>query len=289
MTNEELVLKIKEGIDTAENTDLLYEQNKNYIYKLAKRYSGYVDIDDLLQEGYFGLCNAIEKYDPYTGIKFLTYAEYRFKQAMQRYIENNRNVVRLPAHLNSKIHQCNKFINFYYSKYGIKPSAREISSHLHISEKQVEKLKEHMIMGQIGSLDNPITGEDDEICMGDIILGADNIEDTVIENFYNKQLKEDLWKLVSDVLEEKEKSILESRYKDSMTLKEISAKHGVTIEAIRQYESRYMKKLRNGKRAREFRNKYESEMCYAWRGTLSRFKTTWTSSTEQAAMKLMEL
>lgn len=289
MTNEELVIRIKAGIDTAENTALLYEENKNFIYKLAKRYSGYVDIDDLLQEGYFGLCNAIERFDPDLGIKFLTYADYWLKQAMQRYVENNRNVVRLPVHLYNKICQCNKFMGLYYSKYGIEPSVREISRHLHISEKQVEELKEHMIMGQIGSLDSPIAGEDEEMSMGDIISSKDNMEEFVIEDFYNKQLKEDLWQLVSDALEEKEKNILESRYKYNMTLKDIASKNGVTIESIRQYESKYMKKLRVGKRAREFRSKYEQELGYAWRGGLSNFKTTWTSSTEQVAMRLMEL
>ena len=52
MSNEELVARIKAGIDTADNMLLLWEQNKGMICKISRKYSAYADIEDLQQEGY---------------------------------------------------------------------------------------------------------------------------------------------------------------------------------------------------------------------------------------------
>ncbi len=45
----------------------LWQQTKAYIYKVAKRYSGYAEMDDLMQEGYLGLNAAVEHYKPDQG------------------------------------------------------------------------------------------------------------------------------------------------------------------------------------------------------------------------------
>jgi RNA polymerase sigma factor for flagellar operon FliA len=42
----------------------------------------YVDKDDLISNGFFGLLDAIEKYDPMRGIKFETYAVVRIRGSM---------------------------------------------------------------------------------------------------------------------------------------------------------------------------------------------------------------
>ena len=43
ITNEQLVARIKAGENTAENMLQLWQQTKAYIYKVAKRYSGYAE------------------------------------------------------------------------------------------------------------------------------------------------------------------------------------------------------------------------------------------------------
>lgn len=66
MTNEELVEKIQAGEDVQTNMGLLYQQNQPLIYKFALPYSEMMDINDLMQEAYFGLVKAVEKYDGIT-------------------------------------------------------------------------------------------------------------------------------------------------------------------------------------------------------------------------------
>ena len=55
---------------------------------MAKNYQAFEDIEDLKQEGYIGLCRAVDEYKPQEGVAFMTYAGYWIRQQMQRYVEN---------------------------------------------------------------------------------------------------------------------------------------------------------------------------------------------------------
>lgn len=68
-TNEELVKKIKAGEDVAGNMAKLWQQNKNFVYSIARKY-GESEIDDLMQEGYLGMYRAVGNYDLSAGTSF---------------------------------------------------------------------------------------------------------------------------------------------------------------------------------------------------------------------------
>ena len=74
MTNEQLAMKIKAGEDVADNMAQLYEQTRTFIHAIAWKYRGRAELDDLEQEGYLALYDAIDGYDPAAGCLFLTYA-----------------------------------------------------------------------------------------------------------------------------------------------------------------------------------------------------------------------
>lgn len=59
MTNEQLVIRIRAGEETAANMLQLWQQDKAFVSKLARRYAGYAEMDDLMQEGYLALCDAV--------------------------------------------------------------------------------------------------------------------------------------------------------------------------------------------------------------------------------------
>ena len=50
--------------------------------RLAARLASYVEVEDLVQDGIFGLIDAIEKFDIGRGIKFETYAFNRIRGAI---------------------------------------------------------------------------------------------------------------------------------------------------------------------------------------------------------------
>ena len=54
---------------------------------------------DLVQEGFLGLRRAVERFDPYRGFAFSTFATPWIKQALRRYIANTDRTIRLPVHV----------------------------------------------------------------------------------------------------------------------------------------------------------------------------------------------
>ena len=88
MTNEELVEQIQQGINVQKNLAILYEQNKGFIYKVVLPFMKYAEADDLLQEGYLGLHEAVYTYKPGDS-KFITYLPYRIRKSCIRYLENS--------------------------------------------------------------------------------------------------------------------------------------------------------------------------------------------------------
>ena len=67
MTNEEIAILIRAGVDVPENMAALYEQNKGMIAALAWKLRAYAELEDLRQEGYIGLCNAVDAWEPEGG------------------------------------------------------------------------------------------------------------------------------------------------------------------------------------------------------------------------------
>lgn len=90
VTNEERVRLIRSGIDPVAHMEQLYEQNRGAFAGMAARYRGMAEFEDLMQEGYFGLCRAVESFEEERGTAFFTYALYWVRQAMQRLAANSR-------------------------------------------------------------------------------------------------------------------------------------------------------------------------------------------------------
>ena len=63
MSNEELVYLIKSGTDVADNMLQLWKQTEAFVYSIAKKYIGHAELEDLLQEGYLSLYDAVDGYD----------------------------------------------------------------------------------------------------------------------------------------------------------------------------------------------------------------------------------
>lgn len=122
VTNEQLVARIQAGIDVPDNMLRLWQQNQGYIALVAKNYQAFEDIEDLKQEGYIGLCRAVDEYKPQEGVAFMTYAGYWIRQQMQRYVENCSSVLRVPSHASEKLRKWDKLVDDYRKEYGCKPA-----------------------------------------------------------------------------------------------------------------------------------------------------------------------
>ena len=98
MTNEQIVSEIRNGYSVTDYMQLLYESNLPLIKKFIKPYAAYEPMEDLLQESYFGLWEAVQHYETSANVRFMTYAEYWIRQSVQRYLEKCGSTVRIPSH-----------------------------------------------------------------------------------------------------------------------------------------------------------------------------------------------
>lgn len=90
MTNEELALAIQKG---APKMAELWERTEKLIVKAARRYYGEhkgfcqavsLEAEDLVQEGYLALADAVDAYDPKKGYVFFAYLKYPLKKRFSR-------------------------------------------------------------------------------------------------------------------------------------------------------------------------------------------------------------
>lgn len=288
MTNEQLVIQLKAGIHTAEYMRQLWEQNRGMIGKIACKYKGYEDLEDLKQQGFLGLYDAVEGYNPDQGTSFITYAKFWIQQSIQRYIDDCCGVVRIPVHAKEKISQYKKVANQFQKWYGREATDKEMSLLLHISLKQLEQLKKDIQMGQIQSLDSFVLQEDDGITIADLVSAADDVEETVLDRIQKEELKEVLWEIVDD-LGEDQASVIRARYQERRTLKGIAENKNCAIEWVRQIEKKAMKRLRIPSRVNKLKPFYDGVIFdQALKGNgVARFNTTWTSSTERVALEML--
>ena len=130
ITNEQLVARIQAGEETVANMLQLWQQTKAFVAKLAKKYKGYAEFDDLMQEGYLGLNEAVNHYDVSQHIPFINYAAYWIKQRMQRFTERN-STVRLPSDMYHSVMKYRRIVGEYqpfppfvrFSSHGVPPHA----------------------------------------------------------------------------------------------------------------------------------------------------------------------
>ncbi|MCP1110328.1 sigma factor [Ohessyouella blattaphilus] len=98
MSNEELVRDIQTGQQSSEKMLLLWQQCEKFIIMIANKYKRIAEVEDLTQEGYFALCQAVEKYDGTKEATFIHYLAIWLKQTYSRYIMNNSHNIRVPVH-----------------------------------------------------------------------------------------------------------------------------------------------------------------------------------------------
>ena len=291
MTNEQLVIQIKAGINTAQNMNQLWQQNQGIIGKIACKYRGYEDLEDLKQQGFLGLCDAVEGYHPEEGIPFVNYAAFWIRQSIQRYLENCCCIVRIPVHASEKVRAYRKACSQFEKWYGRKATEREISRILGVNEKSIEQIKKDAKMKQIASLDSPLTaaGDTEEITVGEMVAAAGDLEEEVVDRIQQEELKKTIWQVV-DSLPEKQAVLIKERYQEGKTLSALAQELGITLEAVRQQEKKAMRELRKPSRSRRLSHFLGDGMIYnkALHGNgVGTFRRTWTSSTERIVIETL--
>lgn len=130
-------------------------------------------------------------------------------------------------------------------------------------------------------------GEDSEDTFKDFIPDERALEafEVSTKSTDNTILREDLEEAI-DTLTNRQAKIVRGMYFHGIPLKEYAERFGVSYSMITQERRDALRKLRHNKKLKE----YYSDIInvHGYRGTLSGFKRTGTSSTEYTALKLLD-
>lgn len=277
MENEELVSLIQQGTDVSENLGVLYQQNEGMLKKIVLPLSEYAETDDLMQEAFLGLWDAVNNFDPSLNVKFMTYAPYRIRMHCIRYIENNR-LKRIPVHM---VELINKYKKLCENADVDEQTARK---ELKLSKKQYDFMIQTMQNDDCISLDSMVKTKDENLTVADTIADDTDIEQEVLEGI----LTDDLWKAL-DVLDEKKKEILLKRYKEGQEQKQIADDLGLSRQRIFQLEREALDQLKQLQKVQELAEAFDYNCSLAYRSGLQRVKDGKGSNVELLAIKHLEL
>lgn len=283
-SNEELVARIQAGEDVQENMLRLWQQNKGFVVKIARRYSAGAEMEDLEQEGYIALHEAVKNYNPERGMSFINYSAFYIKRRMRICADNNR-AVHLSSCAEDEVQQYKKILRQYQQEYGCKPSDLEMSSFLCVSQEKLKQIKKTAQMSNIKSLSEPVQGADEDLSLGDTVASPENMEAEVIQKIDREQMKRELW-LAVDQLPGKGAGILRLIYQGGITREQAGARMGVSATKAREIEYKALRTLRQPSRNKRFR-KYHEEYLHAstvQHVGVRKFGTTWTSEVEREVL-----
>ena len=291
MTNEQLAARIQAGENVGNNMAILYDLVKDFIHAMAYKYHGQGELEDLEQEGFLALYDAIDHYEADQGVKFLTYASHWIRQRMQKYIQNTGSPLRLSAGRQEAIRKYRKFCTEFQAEQGCKPTEAELCRSLWLTLEQLREIQYDACMTAVKSLDAPIKGAEGEedTTLGELAASATDPCEELLDRLEQEELCSVLWQCV-DGLPGKQPDVIRSRYKDNMTMKQCGEVCGISIEATRQQHMKALRSLRSGENAKKLRP-FLPEDAWIYSGALigngvERFNHTWTSSTERIAMEL---
>ncbi|MCD8231452.1 MAG: sigma-70 family RNA polymerase sigma factor [Clostridiales bacterium] len=288
LTNETLVDLIQSGNDPDGCYILqLWQQNKGLIWKLAGKYAGYAEKDDLIQEGYIGLSNAVRSFHSVEGVPFINYAALWVKQAMIRHIENCSSVIRVPVHARNLLVKYKRMCAQFKRDLGREPTGKEIRGFLGISEETVSLLKKTAGTGNMRSLDD-VLPDADGLTLADTIADPRDEYEALLDELENEDLAAVLWPMVDD-LPDQQGQIIRFCYADRLTMKQAATAAGVTYENARRQRDKAINTLRKPSRSGKLLP-FLSEQAFslAYHGSAAAFERTWTSSTEKAALYELE-
>lgn len=282
MTDEQLVQAIQKG--EAQPIEL-WLQMRNLFRKMARRYlKDDKDplMDDLMQESYFALLDAIRLYDPENGMSFSKYSSYWIKRYMLRYRSQSDTTVRLPVNVHTRVMKYKTMCKEFMRDFGRMPTDDEVVTAIGVDKRQVER-DEQMLT--IGSTDATIKDIED-LTVGDVVADDSvDVEAEVLDAVAAEELRNKIWSLV-DTLPEQQAQVIRKRYQEGKTQKQCGEDLEVTTSRVQVVEAAALRSLRRGKIRRQL-EPFVDDIRYSKgiRGRWQYYDGERYSSTELAAIK----
>jgi len=225
-------------IKNERNREKLIQSNLRFVVSIAKQYQGKgIDFADLIAVGNTGLLQALDKYNPEVGCKFISYAVWWIRQAILEEIMLHGKTVRVPINkvaLNIKIM---KAATEFEQKYGIPPTDDELSELLNLPLETIEQCNKNNV-----------------VIINDSIVSPEGDEESFLEMLPSEEKMEsdndDIKLIIRTALNQlnpMEQIVLKNYFgfdTEPKELKTIAEQNDITVERVRQIKDKAIIKLR---------------------------------------------
>jgi RNA polymerase primary sigma factor len=145
-----LAIRIEDGDDDARTT--LIQHNLRLLVSVVKRYRGQgLAFSDLIQEGYFGLIRAVDKFDYRRGGKFSTYATVWIRQSALHALASHADAIAVPDQVRTRRNHVDRATAEFAAAKGRDPTPDELEVETGIA---ADDVREALTTARVtGSLD----------------------------------------------------------------------------------------------------------------------------------------
>ncbi len=242
--SKEEVKKLFEEYDKTKDRairDKLIE-NHLYIAKILSRKYGHKsgDNDDIFQVACLGLMYAVERFDVSRGFQFDTFATPTIVGEIKRYYRDREWLIRIPRKVQDLNREINQVRALLEHKMMRSPTISEIAKYMEISEEDIIRAMEsgHAYYPKSLSMEYESNQDGQEVTLMDLLGDAD----LGIENVGNIELIRKRIKNLNPI----EKIIIEERFFEGKTQKEVAEIIGKSQMTVSRIEKKVMLKLKEG-------------------------------------------
>jgi RNA polymerase primary sigma factor len=230
-----------------ESRSRLIEGTLRYLLRIATSYMGRgLPYLDLVQEGYFGLQHAADRFIEREGAHFQQYAGQWIQQRMMRAVADKGRLIRVPTHFSEKITQLQRLEREYENDLVLNPYARdqEIIERLGLSTEDEIETKPGKAAVKLKRLRDadPRHYSIDLNALAELVVDETSFEEQIELDMLNQAINEWL-----ERFPEREREIVRLRTGladgEEKTLEEIGQLYGLTRERIRQIEAKVHRRM----------------------------------------------
>ena len=229
---------------------ILVTSHLRLVAKIALGYRFYgLPVSDLIAEGNIGLMRAVKKFDPDRGFRLATYAIWWIKASISEYVLKSWSLVKVGTVASQKklffnLKKLKSKLNIYSDNSLKDEEAGVIAETLNVDKNDVLEMNSRLSRPD-SSLNVPIS-EDTEREAIDILVSKDMSQEDVYAQKQERQVGLSLLNKGFEVLNKREKHILEVRRLSDKprTLEDLGLEYGISRERVRQIENRAFEKLK---------------------------------------------
>ncbi|NVN90419.1 MAG: RNA polymerase sigma factor RpoH [Desulfuromonadales bacterium] len=229
-----------------ESAHRLITSNLRFVVKVALEYRHYgLKLLDLIQEGNIGLMMAVRKFNPYKGVRLISYAVWWVRAYIQNYILSAWSLVKIGTTQAQRklFYGLRKAKETLLKITGSDTDAAVTATMLHVSDQEVLEM-EQRLKGDL-SVDGQF-GESDGLTVLETIPDERMNQEELLDTYQQEYLLKQHVVNALEGLSEKERYVIEKRVTSEapLTLQEIADHFSISRERVRQIEERALAKVR---------------------------------------------